>query len=105
MVNNSAASRAKRLQMHVMGTKKAGLTVRALILGLVLSAAAPDGVHAAALDVEHRLDVELIPTAHMLTGRDALQIRIDDRRKLVFALSERVAHLQVEVEGKPRTFK
>jgi hypothetical protein len=34
-----------------------------------------------------------------------LQIRVDDRRKLVFALSERVAQLRVEVDGKPRTFK
>ena len=91
--------------MHVMGTKKVSLTIRALVLGLVLSAAAPASVSAAALDVEHRLEIELIPPAHMLTGRDVLQIRVDDRRKLVFALSERVAQLQVEVGGRPRTFK
>jgi len=41
----------------------------------------------------------------MLTGRDAMNIRIDDRHKLVFALSERVTQLGVEVDGKPHTFK
>ena len=91
--------------MHMMGTKKVSLTVRALVLGLVLMAATPDGAPAAALEVEHRLAIELMPSAHMLTGRDVLHIRLDDRRKLVFALSERVAQLRVEVDGKPRTFK
>jgi aminopeptidase N len=91
--------------MHMMGTRKVSLTVRALVLGLVLMAATPDGVPAAALEVEHRLAIELMPPAHMLTGRDVLRIRVDDRRKLVFALSERVAQLRVEVDGKPRTFK
>ena len=91
--------------MHMMGTRKVSLTVRALVLGLVLMAVAPDGVPAAALEVEHRLEIELMPSAHLLTGRDVLQIRVDDRRKLVFALSERVAQLRVEVDGKPRTFK
>jgi hypothetical protein len=77
----------------------------ALILGLALMAGTAAGASAAALEVEHRLDVELIPAAHILAGRDALHIRVDDRRKLVFALSERVAQLRVEVEGQPRTFK
>lgn len=91
--------------MHMLGTKKVSLWVRALVLGLVLMAATPDGVSAAALEVEHRLEIELMPAAHLLTGRDVLRIRVDDRRKLVFALSERVAQLRVEVEGNPRTFK
>jgi hypothetical protein len=91
--------------MHMMGTTKVSLTGRALVLGLLLMVVTPDGVPAAALEVEHRLEIELMPPAHLLTGRDVLQIRVDDRRKLVFALSERVAQLRVEVDGKPRTFK
>lgn len=90
--------------MRVMG-EKVGLTVRALVLGFVLMAVTPGGLPAAALEVEHRLEIELMPPAHMLAGRDVLQIRVDDRRKLVFALSERAAQLRVEVDGKPRMFK
>ena len=59
---------------------------------------------AAALRVAHDLSVELIPSAHMLVGHDRMNIRVDDRRKLVFALSERVIQVRVEVEGRPRTF-
>jgi hypothetical protein len=91
--------------MHMMGKTKVSLTFRALVLGLVLMAVTPDRVPAAALEVEHRLEIELMPPAHMLAGRDELQIRVDDRRKLVFALSERAAQLRVEVDGKPRMFK
>ncbi len=91
--------------MHTLGIEKVSLMVRALVLGLVLMAAAPDGAPAAALDVAHRLEIELMPSAHLLTGRDVLQIRVDDRRKLVFALSERADQLRVEVDGKPRTFE
>lgn len=91
--------------MHVLGTIKASLTVRVLVLGLVLTAVTAVGAPAAALDVEHRLEIELIPPAHMLAGRDVLHIRVDDRRKLLFALSERVSQLRVEVDGTPRTFK
>jgi len=54
--------------------------------------------------VAHDLSVELIPSAHMLVGHDRMNIRVDDRRKLVFALSERVIQVRVEVEGRPRTF-
>jgi aminopeptidase N len=91
--------------MHMMGILKAGLTALVLIFGLVLTAVTPDVASAAALEVEHRLEIELLPAAHMLTGRDALHIRVDDRRKLVFALSDSVAQLRVDVDGKPRTFK
>jgi hypothetical protein len=91
--------------MRVMGKMKRRLAFRALALGLMLAAAAPEGATAAALEVEHRLEIELIPHAHLLTGRDVMQIRVDDRHKLVFALSERVAQLRVEVAGNPRTFK
>ena len=92
-------------QIVTMGTRKVSLTVRALVFGLVLMAATPDGVPAAALEVAHRLEIELTPSAHLLTGRDVLQIRVDDRRKLVFALSERADQLRVEVDGKPRRFE
>jgi len=91
--------------MHMAVTKKISITFRALLLGLVLIAVTFDRVPAAALEVEHRLEIELMPSAHLLTGRDVLHIRLDDRRKLVFALSERVAQLRVEVDGKPRMFK
>jgi hypothetical protein len=60
---------------------------------------------AAALEVDHHLDIELHPSAHMLAGRDVMRIRVDDRRKLVFALSERAFQLRVEVDGRPRTFR
>jgi hypothetical protein len=91
--------------MLVFEATNVSRTVRAFILGLALMAGTAAGAAAAALDVEHRLDIELIPAAHMIAGRDTLHIRVDDRRKLVFALSERVAQLRVEVEGQPRTFK
>jgi Peptidase family M1 domain len=89
----------------MMGAITVNLKVRALVLGLVLMAVAPGRVPAAALEVEHQLEIELMPSAHLLTGRDVLQIRVDDRRKLVFALSERAAQLRVEVDGKPRPFE
>jgi hypothetical protein len=60
---------------------------------------------AAALRVTHDLSIELVPTAHLLTGHDRMSIRVDDRHKLVFSLSERVTQIRVETEGKPRTFK
>jgi hypothetical protein len=85
--------------------KRESLTGWTLVLSLLLTAALPTCARPAALEIEHRLDVELIPPAHMLIGRDAMSIRVDDRRKLVFALSDRVAQLGVEVDGKPRTFK
>jgi hypothetical protein len=91
--------------MHLLGMKKGTLTVIASVFGLVLTAVIPSLAPAAALEVDHRLEIELIPTAHMLTGRDVMQIRVDDRHKLVFALSERVTQLKVEVTGKPRTFR
>jgi hypothetical protein len=85
--------------------KRKHLTGWVSILSLLLTAALPTHAHPAALEIEHHLDIELIPRAHMLIGRDAMSIRVDDRRKLVFALSERIAQLGVEVDGKPRTFK
>jgi hypothetical protein len=60
---------------------------------------------AAALQVSHELAIELIPSAHMLIGRDKMSIRVDDRHKLVFSLSERATQVRVEAEGRPRTFK
>jgi hypothetical protein len=88
-----------------METKKGVFIIAAWLLGLIFMTIIPASTHAAALEVEHRLDIELIPPAHILVGRDALHIRVDDRRKLVFALSERVFQLRVEVNGRPRTFK
>jgi hypothetical protein len=61
--------------------------------------------HAAALRVTHDLAIELTPSAHMLMGHDRMDIRVDDRHKLIFSLSERVTQLRVEVEGQPRTFR
>jgi len=60
---------------------------------------------AGVLQVAHELNIELVPAAHLLVGRDNMSIRVDDRRKLVFSLSDRVTQIRVEVEGKPRTFK
>lgn len=59
----------------------------------------------AALLVAHALAVELVPAAHMLIAHDRMSIRVDDRHKLVFALSERVTRVRVEVEGQPRAFR
>jgi len=74
-----------------------------LIAFVVAGACRP--AHAASLQIAHELSIELVPTAHLLLGRDQMSIRVDDRRKLVFSLSDRVTQIQVEVEGKPRTFK
>jgi hypothetical protein len=41
----------------------------------------------------------------MLMGYDRMNIRVDDRYKLLFSLSERVTQIRVEVDGQPRTFK
>jgi len=71
-----------------------------LIWGAVLP---PAGV--AALQVAHDLSIELVPSAHMLMGHDRMNIRVDDRRKLLFSLSERVTQIRVEADGQPRTFK
>jgi hypothetical protein len=60
---------------------------------------------AAPLHVAHDLSIELAPSAHMLMGHDKMSIRVDDRHKLVFSLSERVTQIRVEIEGQPRTFK
>lgn len=79
--------------------------VRASVFSLLLLAVLPACARSAMLETEHRLEVEIIPAAHLLAGRDEMNIRVDDRHKLVFALSERVTQLAVEVEGKPRTFK
>lgn len=59
----------------------------------------------AALRVTHELAVELVPAAHMLIAHDRMRIRVDDRHRLVFALSERVTQVRVEMEGQPRTFR
>ncbi len=75
------------------------------LLGLTLIAFIPSHSLGAALEVEHRLDIELLPAAHMLAARDVMRIRVDERRQLVFVLSERVVQLRVEVDGRPRTFK
>jgi hypothetical protein len=74
-----------------------------LIAFVVAGACRP--AHAAGLQIAHELSIELVPTAHLLLARDQMSIRVDDRRKLVFSLSDRVTQIQVEVEGKPRTFK
>jgi aminopeptidase N len=60
---------------------------------------------AAALQVAHDLSIELAPSAHILMGHDKMSIRVDDRHKLVFSLTERVTQIRVEAEGQPRTFK
>jgi hypothetical protein len=62
-------------------------------------------LHAAEISVEHHLEIELIPGAHMLNGRDAMQIHVDDRHMLVFSLSQRVTQLRVELNGKVRSFR
>jgi hypothetical protein len=60
---------------------------------------------AGGLQVAHDLSIELVPSAHLLVGHDRMSIRVDDRHRLVFSLSERVTQIRVETEGKPRTFK
>jgi hypothetical protein len=105
MPNHFATSKVQQLRMHLTGTRVEDLTFRALVFGLMLMAVTCGRVSGAALEVEHRLEIGLMPPAHMLTGRDALQIRVDDRRKLLFTLSERVTQLRVDVGGKPRTYK
>jgi hypothetical protein len=74
-------------------------------LAAVLAPGACHSAGAAPLRVAHELSVELVPSAHLLVGHDRMSIRLDDRRKLVFALSERAVQVRVEVEGRPRTFK
>jgi hypothetical protein len=76
-----------------------------LTIGVLLLLAPTPGVSAARLSAEHRLEVEILPGAHLLVGRDLLTVEMDDRRKLVFGLSDRVTQLQVEVGGRPRTFR
>jgi hypothetical protein len=82
-------------------------TMRAacLMVGALMLLVPVAGARAATLPVEHRLEVELIPSAHLLVGRDHLTVSTDDRRKLVVGLSDRVTHLHVDVNGQPRTFR
>jgi hypothetical protein len=63
------------------------------------------GEGAGSLPVEHRLEVELHPSAHLLSGRDVMRVAVDDRRKLMVGLSDRVTHLQVEIDGRPKAFR
>jgi hypothetical protein len=63
------------------------------------------GTAAASLAAEHRLEVEITPGAHLLSARDIITIQADGRRKLIVGLSDRVTHLHVEVDGRPRTFR
>jgi aminopeptidase N len=74
-------------------------------LALVFFQGACQPAKAAGLLVAHDLSIELVPSAHLLTGFDRMSIRVDDRHKLVFSLSERVTQIRVEVEGAPRTFR
>ena len=53
--------------MHMKRIKKVSLTIRALVLGLVLAAFSPEGVPAAALDDEHRIEIDVMPSADLLT--------------------------------------
>jgi hypothetical protein len=76
-----------------------------LMVGILMLLAPGTGAGAAMLPVEHRLEIELIPTAHMLIGRDRMTVQVDDRRMLVVGLSDRVTHLVIEVDGLPRTFR
>jgi Peptidase family M1 domain len=82
-------------------------TMRAacLMVGALMLLVPAAGARAATLPVEHRLEVELIPSAHLLVGRDHLTVSTDGRRKLVVGLSDRVTHLHVDVDGQPRTFR
>src|SRR5512145_1010754 len=81
------------------------LRAACLAIGVLLLLAPTPGVSAARLSAEHRLEVEILPAAHLLVGRDLLTVEVDDRRKLMFGLSDRVTQLQVEVGGRPRTFR
>jgi len=65
----------------------------------------PAGLQAVELPVEHRLEIELIPSAHRLVGRDAMRIHLDDRRMLVFSLSRHVSWLRVTLNGKDRSYR
>ena len=76
-----------------------------LMVGALMLLVPAAGARAATLPVEHRLEVELIPSAHLLVGRDHLTVSTDGRRKLVVGLSDRVTHLHVDVDGQPRTFR
>jgi aminopeptidase N len=82
-----------------------GWAVAAVCLTSLALLGACRSAQAAALMVTHDLAVELVPAAHMLMGHDRMSIRVDDRYKLLFSLSERVTQIRVEVEGQPRTFK
>lgn len=59
---------------------------------------------AASMEVEHRLEIELVPARRLLMGRDELTVRPDGRERLVFFLSARAVDLKVEVRGRPRDF-
>ncbi len=96
----------ERSSIAQMGRATVGgwlLAVAALALFLFQGVCQP--VQAAALTVAHDLSIELAPSAHLLMGFDKMSIRVDDRHKLVFSLSERVTQIRVEMEGTPRTFK
>ncbi len=74
-----------------------------IAVGIFLSACLP--ALATPLAVKHDLSIELVPSAHLLVGLDRMSIRVDDRHRLMFSLSERVTQIRVETDGKPRTFK
>ncbi len=81
------------------------IAICAWVAALLISGVARPPAGAAALQVTHDLSIELAPSAHMLMGHDRMSIRVDDRHKLMFTLSERVTQIRVETDGNPRTFK
>lgn len=90
--------------------RTASMPIPAIVIGawaavLLISGAVLPPAGGAALQVTHDLSIELVPSAHMLMGHDRMSIRVDDRQKLIFSLSERVTQIRAETDGKPCAFK
>ena len=57
-----------------------------------------------ALNVEHHLEVELLPAEHKLIGLDRMEIHTGDDEILAFRLSEKAGPVSVEINGADREF-
>jgi hypothetical protein len=55
-----------------------------------------------ALNVEHNLEVNLLPVEHKLIGHDRMEIHTGGDESLAFRLSEKAEHISVEIDGANR---
>ncbi|CAB1076707.1 PDZ domain [Olavius algarvensis Delta 1 endosymbiont] len=85
---------------------KIRLRIFLILLGVSLSfvSTATDS-RAGESSAAHNLQIELVPTQMKLIGRDDITVKTDDRKMLVFRISENLTQIRVIVGNEPRSFE